>query len=78
MKGSWVSLKKLIFAASEPDSALKDNISDLEADFDYIIDGLDKLSRMGSAKEKDALSVSLELSEMLTDINNKISNLMIE
>lgn len=71
-------MKKLIFAASESDSALKDNISDLEADFDYIIDGLDKLSRMSSAKEKEALSVSLELSEMLVNINNKISNLMIE
>lgn len=70
-------LKLYIRASSESDSQLKTNVDELKADFDYIIDGLDKLSRMGADKEKEALSVSLELSGMLGDINEHISNLMI-
>lgn len=71
-------MKRYIRAASDSESPLKTNMDELEADFDYIMDGLEKLSRMGADKEKEALSVSLELSGMLTDINNQISNLIIE
>ena len=71
-------MKRYIRASSDSDSPLETNISDLKADFDYIMDGMEKLSRMGSDKEKEALSISLELSGMLTDINNQISNLMID
>lgn len=71
-------MKRYIKAAAESDSALETNIGELKADFDYIVDGLEKLSRMSTDKEKEALSVSLELSGMLSDINNKISNLIIE
>lgn len=70
-------MKLYIRASSESDSQLKTNVDELKADFDYIIDGLEKLSRMGADKEKEALSVSLELSGMLGDINEHISNLMI-
>lgn len=71
-------MKRYLRAASDQDSPLDDNISDLKADFDYIIEGLEKLGRMGSDKSKEALSVSLELSGMLSDITSEISNLMID
>lgn len=71
-------MKRYVKSASDTDSPLDDNIADLKADFDYIIDGLEKLGRMGADKSKGALSISLELSDMLSAINNKISNLMID
>lgn len=71
-------MKRYVKSASNPDSPLDENIDDLKADFDYVLDGLEKLGRMGSDKSKGALSISLELSDMLNDINNEISNLMID
>ena len=71
-------MKRYLRAASDQESPLDDNIGDLKADFDYIIEGLEKLGRMGSDKSKEALSVSLELSGMLGDITSEISNLMID
>ena len=71
-------MKRYIRAASDSESPLKTSMDELEADFDYIMNGLEKLSRMGADKEKEALSVALELSSMLTEINNEISNLIIE
>ena len=71
-------MKRYLRAASDQESPLDDNIGDLKADFDYIIEGLEKLGRMGSDKSKEALSVSLELSGMLSDITSEISNLMID
>lgn len=73
-----VGKKMSVNAASSTDTPLDDNITDLKADFDYVLDGLEKLGRMGSDKSKGALSISLELSDMLNDINNEISNLMID
>lgn len=71
-------MKRYVKSASGTDSPLDDNIGDLKADFDYIIDGLEKLGRMGSDRSKEALSISLELSGMLSDITSEISNLMID
>lgn len=43
-------------------------MSDLKADFDYILDGLEKLGRDGNGKE--ALAIALDISaELAGDIN---------
>lgn len=71
-------MKRMILAATEGNEALDDAIKDLEADFDYIIEGLEKLSRTSTDKGKEALSIALELSQDLVNINNSISNAIIE
>lgn len=71
-------MKRMILAATEGNEALDDAIKDLEADFDYIIEGLEKLSRTSADKGKEALSIALELSQNLVNINNSISNAIIE
>ena len=71
-------MKRMILAAIEGNEALDDAIKDLEADFDYIIEGLEKLSRTSTDKGKEALSIALELSQNLVNINNSISNAIIE
>lgn len=71
-------MKRMILAATEGNEALDDAIKDLEADFDYIIEGLEKLSRTSTDKGKEALSIALELSQNLVNINNSISNAIIE
>ena len=71
-------MKRMILAATEGNEALDDAIKDLEADFDYIIEGLEKLSRTSTDKGKEALSIALEFSQNLVNINNSISNAIIE
>lgn len=65
-------MKRYVRAASNSDSVLDDKISDIKADFEYVIDGLDKLSRMGL--EKAALEIAEELSEYLVSLENEIAD----
>ena len=65
-------MKRYVRAASNSDSLLDDKIDDVKADFDYIIDGLDKLSRMGL--EKDAITLVDQLSDTLLSIEESISD----
>lgn len=67
-------MKRYVKAASEKDEALDAAIDDLKSDFDYIVDGLDKLSRDGVGKE--ALTIALNLSAELSNITSQIANLM--
>jgi hypothetical protein len=67
-------MKRYVKAASEKDEALDAAIDDLKSDFDYIVDGLDKLSRDGVGKE--ALTIALNLSAELSNIISQIANLM--
>lgn len=67
-------MKRYVKAASEKDEALDAAIDDLKSDFDYIVDGLDKLSRDGIGKE--ALTIALNLSAELSNITSQIANLM--
>lgn len=69
-------MKRLIYAAASSDSPLDDSLDDVQADFDYIIDGLEKLGRMGY--EKDALRIANELSEALISIEDSISTAILE
>lgn len=64
-------MKRYIRATSDSDSLLDDKIDDIKADFDYIIDGLDKLSRMGL--EKIALEIVEELDDYLVSLESKIA-----
>lgn len=64
-------MKRYIRATSDSDSLLNDKIDDIKADFDYIIDGLDKLSRMGL--EKIALEIVEELDDYLVSLESKIA-----
>ena len=67
-------MKRYVKAASEKDEALDAAIDDLKSDFDYIVDGLDKLSRDGVGKE--ALTIALNRSAERSDITSQIANLM--
>lgn len=67
-------MKRYVKVASEKDEALDAAIDDLKSDFDYIVDGLDKLSRDGIGKE--ALTIALNLSAELSNITSQIANLM--
>lgn len=67
-------MKRYVKAASEKDEALDAAMDDLKSDFDYIVEGLDKLSRDGVGKE--ALTIALNLSAELSNITSQIANLM--
>lgn len=49
MKGRWSSWKRYVCATSDSDFVLEEKMDNIKADFDYAMDGLDKLSRMGLA-----------------------------
>lgn len=68
-------MKRYIRAASNPDSVLDEKLDNVKADFDYIIDGLDKLSRMGL--EKDALAIVDSLQNTLVEITSQVSSNLI-
>lgn len=69
-------MKRYIRSASDSDSALDETLSELKSDFDYILDGLEKLSRIGA--EKEALAIAIDLSDLLTGIDERIANTIAE
>lgn len=69
-------MKRYIRAASsDSDSVLDEKLDDIKADFDYAMDGLDKLSRIGL--EKDALRIADELHDALLSAEESISDVII-
>ena len=76
MKRHITSTTKPITAA-EKDSKLDEAISQIDADFEYILSGLEKLGRSGAGAENDALIIAEALSKQLgatiAQIADKIS-----
>lgn len=69
-------MKRYIRAASsDSDSVLDEKLDDIKADFDYAMDGLDKLNRIGL--EKDALRIADELHDALLSAEESISDVII-
>jgi len=66
-------MKYYIRAADEP-SALDDCLDNLKDDFDYVMDGLDKLSRTGGDSAKAALSIALSLSDTIENHIEQVSS----
>ena len=72
IKGRWSSWKRYVCATSDSDFVLEEKMDNIKADFDYAMDGLDKLSRMGL--EKSALVIADELHNALPSIFESISD----
>lgn len=60
-----------VFAA-EGDTALDDIIATIKADFDYIVDGLETLSRRGAEPSKQAMAIATSIS---TDLEKHIGSI---
>ena len=67
-----------ITAAADGDSKLENTISDLNDNFDYIIDGLEKLERTSSDKANKALTIALGLSSKLEEFTLSIASAISE
>lgn len=69
-------MKRRIIAADEGDSKLKDMISDIKDDFDYILSGIERLDRTGSSGDALTLAetISNQFHTLVMDIADKISN----
>lgn len=71
-------LRRYVRAADEgEDTRLDDMMDSLKADFDYFMDGLDKLARTSAADRSEALIIAEALSDRLqtsiSEIAEKIS-----
>lgn len=68
--------KRIVGAAAEEDSRLKDMMSNLKDDFDYIISGLETIDRMQSNVD-DALNIAnnleIQFGEIISEIASKLS-----
>ena len=75
-------MKKLrrITAASEDkmSEALDNQIASLKDDFDYAIDGLNKLGRMGVNASNDAMAIAENFHNALQTVINDIANKVVE
>lgn len=69
-------MKGYVRTASNSDSVLDDKIGDIKADFEYVIDGLDKLSRMGL--EKTALEIAEEMEELFVSLESEIAETILD
>jgi len=54
--------------------AFEEAVSNLEADFDYVVDGLEKLSRDGGEGQSQALQLVLEMSSAVKSVTDKIAS----
>ena len=70
-------MKRRIYSAENNDNIFDDELSDLKEDFDYVVSGLEKLSRSGANASQDALAIieniSNDLSASISDIADRIS-----
>lgn len=67
-------MKKYVKAASDSDSPFGEMLSNLEADFEYIVDGFEKLQRMGL--EKEAIRIGSTIEAAFKSVDSDISELM--
>lgn len=71
-------MKRRIFSASDSENDRLDEFLDvLKSDFDYILEGLDKLGRSGVNSGNDALAIAERLQSNLQDIINEIAKKVI-
>lgn len=71
-----MTMKRYIRSAAETavEDRLADAISDLKDDFDYIMDGLDKLSRSGGPGVQEALAKVQAINESFQSIISTIND----
>lgn len=67
-------MKRMIVAATEQNEALDEAIDNLKADFDYIIEGLEKLGRTSKDKSNEALGIALSISENLSAATQDVAD----
>lgn len=66
-------MKKMIYSSSEPvvaaeeSEVLDDAISELKANFDYVVEGFEKLGRNGKEGQNTAQQILLQLSASVED-----------
>lgn len=71
-------MKRRIISASDSENDRLDEFLDvLKSDFDYILEGLDKLGRNGVNSENDALAIAERLQSNLQDTINEIAQKVI-
>ena len=69
-------IKRIIAAASEDliNEHLESQIDTLKDDFDYILDGLDRLGRTGVNSSNDASAIAEKLQESLNNYIQEIAD----
>ena len=71
-------MKRRIISASDSKNDRLDEFLDvLKSDFDYILEGLDKLGRSGVNSGNDALAIAERLQSNLQDTINEIAQKVI-
>ena len=71
-------MKRRIFSASDSENdRLNEFLDVLKSDFDYILEGLDKLGRSGVNSGNDALAIAERLQSNLQDTINEIAQKVI-
>lgn len=71
-------MKRRIISASDSENDRLDEFFDvLKSDFDYILEGLDKLGRSGVNSGNDALAIAERLQSNLQDTINEIAEKVI-
>lgn len=67
-----------VTAADDADNGLDDLISDVKDDFDYILGGIETLSRYGGESAKSAMSIASNLRVALGDYIAQIADTLTE
>ena len=63
--------------STEASELVQDKLKSIKDDFDYIVDGVDKLSRQGQ-ETKDTLAILDSLESSLSEITTKIAKYIVE
>lgn len=74
-----ISIKKPVLAATaERSEGYKEVQDSLDANFEYAMDGFEKLARDGKAGEKAAMQLMLELNSAIESVIQNIANTITE
>ena len=76
-------MKKMIYnsskiTAAEESEVLEDAIDELQSNFDYVVDGFEKLGREGKEGQNTAQSILLELSSAIENASRQIAEAIAE
>ena len=68
-------MKRVIKAAEAPkeNEFFQDAMRKAEDDFDYLLDGLDKLARDGKDRDEAVVQIVMDLTKQLADLTSRVA-----
>ena len=75
-------MKRRIITAAEGNTkgqeAFEEAVANMQDNYDYVVEGLEKMSRNGGEDQNEALQLALEMNSAIEGVTKKIASKMLQ